>query len=154
MVGKDGWMIRMDGGGMPVWSKSYVGTGEDELLGVVALDEGVAAVGQTRTTNPAGTSFDDLWVVRTNVDGMVPFDPASGFDTVNGAVQWAPVSIHEQLELAPATIPTIATVTDATIAVDAAAAVNTLLTRLMLRTPSSRGVVARSPDPGDGPPIW
>jgi len=38
-------------------------------------------------TNVLGTSFFDRWVLRTNIDGMVHFDPARGFDTVNDAVQ-------------------------------------------------------------------
>ena len=52
--------------------------------------DGVAAFGHTQTTNPDGNGFDDIWLVRTNLDGMVHFDAGSGFDTVNGAVQWSP----------------------------------------------------------------
>jgi hypothetical protein len=73
-------------------------------------------------------SLDDLWIVRTNVDGMAHFDVDSGFDTVNGAVQWNPTSGYLQLELAPANVPTTVTVTDAPISVSIANATNSLLT--------------------------
>ena len=56
-VAKDGWMIRIDGSGMPMWSKSYVGADEDELVGVVAMPVGVAAFGLTNTTNPLSNSL-------------------------------------------------------------------------------------------------
>lgn len=128
MVGKDGWMIRIDASGMPVWSKSYVGEDEDQLAGVVTMPDGVAAFGHTQTTNPADNGFYDLWLLRTNVDGMVHFDPDSGFDTVNGAVQWSPTANHVQLQLDPANAPVAATVSDVPIAVTAANATNSLLT--------------------------
>jgi hypothetical protein len=128
MVATDGWMIRLDGSGMPMWSKSYVGDDEDELAGVVALPVGVAAFGHTQTTNVAANGFHDLWLVRTNVDGYTDFGADSGFDTVNGAVQWNPTSIHVQLQLAPAGTPPPVTVADAPIVVTAAHATNTILT--------------------------
>ncbi len=86
--------MRIDGSGMPVWSKSFIGTENDELTGVVAMPTGVAAFGSTETTDPEAVGFDDIWVVRTNVDGMVHFDPASGFETVNGAAQWSHTTDH------------------------------------------------------------
>lgn len=128
MTDKDGWLIRLNSSGMPMWSKSYVGDDEDELVGVVAMDEGVAAFGHTQTTNPVGNGFHDLWLMRTNVDGMVHFDADSGFDTVNGAVQWTPTSVHVQLPLVPLAVPTTVTVTDGPTAVNPASATNSLLT--------------------------
>jgi len=128
MTSKDGWMIRLDRSGMPMWSKSYVGDGEDELVGVVAMDEGMAAFGHTQTTNPVGNGFHDLWLVRTNVDGMLHFDAGSGFDTVNGAVQWTPTSVQVQLGLAPSAVSPTVTVTDEPTDVDAASSTNLLLT--------------------------
>lgn len=99
--GQDSWLIRVDGTGMPVWSKSFLGTQDDELTGVVAMPTGVAAFGQTETTDPALNTFGDIWVVRTNVDGMVHFDPASGFDAFNGAVQWQEATTHVVTGLTP-----------------------------------------------------
>ena len=58
------------------------------------MPTGVAAFGHTTTSDPIGSTFADLWVVRMNADGMVHFDASSGFDTVNGAVQWHRNTTH------------------------------------------------------------
>ena len=63
------------------------------------MPNGVAAYGQTATTDPAHHA--DIWVVRTSIDGMVHFDPASGFDTINGAVQWSDGPAHTVAPLHP-----------------------------------------------------
>ena len=100
--GQDGWLLRIDAGGMPLWAKSYIGAQDDELTGVVAMPTGFAAFGQTETPDPAQNTFADIWIVRTSVDGMVHFDPTSMFDTVNGSVQWEVSSQHVQHELSTA----------------------------------------------------
>jgi hypothetical protein len=125
---EDAWMIRIDDTGMPLWSKSYVGADEDELTGVVTVGSGVAAIGHTETTNPAGNGFKDLWLVRTNRDGMLHFDPASGFDTVNDAVQWRYTTTHSVVALVPASTTPPVTVTDIAIATTPATASNLSLT--------------------------
>ena len=84
---EDAWLTQVDAEGMPLWSKSFIGSSDDRFDGVVAVPDGFAAYGSTHTTNNAGTGFHDLWLVRTNRDGMVPFTADSGFDAVNGAVQ-------------------------------------------------------------------
>ena len=92
VTGQDSWLIRTDRTSMPLWSKTFVGAAGDTLTGVVAMPTGVAAYGQTATTDPVHHA--DIWVVRTNSDGMVHFDPDSGFDTINGAVQWSDGPAH------------------------------------------------------------
>ncbi len=124
----DSFLLRLDGSGMPVWSKSFIGTHVDELHGVVAMPTGFAAFGRTATTHPNGT-YDDMWIVRTNVDGMVHFDDGTGFDTINGAVQWEQTTSHVQLELAPASSAIAIAVADDPIIVTPATATNTLLAR-------------------------
>jgi hypothetical protein len=109
--GQDSWLIRIDDTGMPIWSKSVMGTEDDELTGVVAMPTGVAAFGQTETTPSALNSFAEIWVVRTNVDGMVHFDPTSGFDTVNGSVQWQHATTHAVTTLTPTPTTPAVTVT-------------------------------------------
>ena len=128
MTGQDGWLIRIDPTGMPLWAKTYQGASADELTGVVAMPVGFAAYGQTHTTNVLGNGFDDLWLLRTSVDGSVPFDPASGFDTVNDAVQWHPSGVHTQHALAPSNLATVVTVVDADFGATPAAATNFPLT--------------------------
>ena len=74
------WLVRVDGTGVPVSSKGYLGTQDNKLTDVVAMPTGVAAFDQTETKDKALDTFGDISVVRANVDGMVHFDPASGSD--------------------------------------------------------------------------
>jgi hypothetical protein len=125
----DAWLMRIDGSGMPVWAKSFIGTENDELTGVVAMPTGVAAFGSTETTVSVAGGFDDIWVVRTSVDGMVHFDPASGFRTVNGAAQWSHATDHEVRPILQpvVTAPTF-TISDTAFGATPIAAIETPLT--------------------------
>ena len=127
MSSSDSWVMRVDRTGMPVWSKSFIGTGTDLLTDAVAMPTGVAAFGQTTTSDPIGSTFADLWVVRMSADGMVHFDAGSGFDTVNGAVQWHRNTTHAITPLTPTQTFPAATVTDAPAGTVPAAAVNNAL---------------------------
>ena len=56
-------MIRIDGSGMPMWSKSYVGDDEDELVGVVTMPGRGGGVRPHPDHEPSTTTaFDDLWL--------------------------------------------------------------------------------------------
>jgi hypothetical protein len=125
----DAWLMRIDGSGMPVWAKSFIGTENDELTDVVTMPTGIAAVGSTETTDSVATGFDDIWVVRTSVDGMVHFDPASGFRTVNGAAQWSHATDHEVRPILQpvVTAPTF-TISDTAFGATPIAAIETPLT--------------------------
>jgi hypothetical protein len=105
-----------------------VGTDKNELEKVVAMPDGVAAFGQTNTTNVLGNSFNDLWVLRTNVDGMVHFDEASGFDTINDAVQWHPSTAYTLHQLDPTNVHTTVTSIEADMGATPANATNFALT--------------------------
>jgi hypothetical protein len=74
-----------------------------------------------------GSIFDDLWIIRTNIDGMVHWR-RQRLRHGQRCRQWSPTSIHAQLQLAPATLPMTATATDAMIAATAINATNSLLT--------------------------
>jgi hypothetical protein len=127
--GQDSWLLRIDRTGMPLWGKSYLGAQDDELTGVIAMPTGVAAFGQTETPDPAQNSFADIWIVRTNVDGMVDFDPASSFDTMNGSVQWHVSTAHTHRELSGATSSApVVTVEEADAGTESAAAIELALT--------------------------
>ena len=113
---------------MPVWAESFIGTETDVLTGVVAMPTGVAAVGSTQTTDHVAPGFDDIWIVRTNVDGMVHFDSASCFHTVNGAVQWSHTTDFMTRSITPTvTTPTI-TVADTAFGATPATALDVALT--------------------------
>ena len=84
---EDAFAIRVDAEGVPIWVKTYLRVGShNDLADVVALDDGMAAVGFTQLAEGGG--FGDLWVIRTNVDGMLHFTEDSGLSCVNTAVQW------------------------------------------------------------------
>jgi hypothetical protein len=112
-AGKDAWIMRVDDEGMPRWVKSYISDDLDELDGVFTMPDGLAAFGRTGKTEST-SSYEDLWVVRTSVDGMLHFDPATGFDTESTDAQWrrsattpgvhtlAPVPFATSLDGAPA----------------------------------------------------
>jgi hypothetical protein len=119
--------MRIDTGGMPVWSKTFVGTNNDEFVGVVALPTGdrlmpggVVAYGNTDT----GTISSGMWLVRTNVDGMVASLPDSGFTTVNGRARWTPGQAHALFTLAPSEVPSTVQVSDSAVGPLAAAFAN------------------------------
>jgi hypothetical protein len=59
---------------------------------------------------------------------MVHFDPASGFDTVNDAVQWRYTTTHTIVAIEPTLTTPPVTITDAPIATTPANATNLLLT--------------------------
>lgn len=127
-AGKDAWIMRLDDEGMPRWLKSYVGDKLDELSGVFAMPDGLAAYGRTGTTEDSST-YEDLWVIRTAVDGMIHFDPDSGLDAENTEVQWLRSRSHTVQVLAPVPLPTTLDGAPATsFTVIPAAAVGELLT--------------------------
>lgn len=89
-AGKDAWMMRVDARGMPVWLKSLRGPHLDELVELRALPDGVVGCGSTKSLDPDQvTPVEQLWVVRTSIDGMLPFQTVNGFDAVNDHAQWA-----------------------------------------------------------------
>ena len=103
------WIMRVDDAGMPVWFKSLRGDDTDILNGIVPLDDGLVAFGSTSsvsTTTPL--PFNDMWLVRTNVDGMVNFTGTGGFVAVNDVVGWESTVGFVSVPLAPtATTPTL-----------------------------------------------
>jgi hypothetical protein len=100
----DAFVSRLGETGMPFWSKTYKSADEDKLLAVLAVPDGLVAFGSTGITEEVG-SYTDLWMIRGNVDGMVPFAADSGFVVENSAVQWTQVN-HSVHPLAPTIVAT------------------------------------------------
>lgn len=77
-----------DSGGV-LWWKTVGGADEDQVLGLVALEDGLVALGSTRSldANGSGTGTDG-WLVRTDVDGMLHFEAGNGFDVHNDQAWW------------------------------------------------------------------
>jgi hypothetical protein len=103
--GVDAWLIRVDAEGMPVWSKTYIGADStDEPAGVAALADGLVMCGRTEVKEDVST-HGDLWVVRTNVDGMLHFLADSGLACQCTAAEWRRLPDHTTRALAPTAVP-------------------------------------------------
>lgn len=65
------WLVRVDGGGGLLWTKTY-GDDSDEQLAydLVETEDGGFAL--------AGTNAGDFWLVRTNADGQLKWDKTYG----------------------------------------------------------------------------
>jgi hypothetical protein len=69
----DGWLMKVDGSGNKVWSKTYGGTGEDNLNSIVATtDGGFAALGSSKSNNGdvgANKGGWDSWIIKIDGSG-------------------------------------------------------------------------------------
>ena len=101
----DAWILRVDATGMPIWVKRYGAADTDNLAGIVALEDGLAAAGTTGFTESVG-SYSDLWVIRASVDGMVHYADGNGYDAESTAMQWEVVTDKTLHALDPAPIAT------------------------------------------------
>jgi hypothetical protein len=100
----DGWMLRANAVGMPLWGKCYSSPGIDDVLtGVVTLEDGFAAFGRIAVVPNIDS---DPWVLCTSFDGMASFTEASGLVTENTQVEWQRVSDHAIHALQPVATPT------------------------------------------------
>ncbi|MEM8712856.1 MAG: hypothetical protein AAGG01_18040, partial [Planctomycetota bacterium] len=89
-VNRDSWMFMLSPNGMPLWFKSLRSPDGDVLVDVQSTGDGIVACGQSFVFGPNAAGYSgDVWVVRTDIDGMLHFDSSNGFDAVNDQVQWA-----------------------------------------------------------------
>jgi hypothetical protein len=72
----DGWVLRVDGNGDVIWSKTYVGANVDVLTDVFVSGGYIFAGGSTRS---AGAGNWDAWILKLNLnDGSVVFSKTYG----------------------------------------------------------------------------
>jgi hypothetical protein len=72
----DGWVLRVDGNGDVIWSKTYGGTNVDILTDVFVSGSHIFAGGSTRS---AGAGNWDAWILKLNLnDGSVVFSKTYG----------------------------------------------------------------------------
>ncbi len=72
----DGWVLRVDGNGDVIWSKTYGGTNVDVLTDVLVSGSYIFAGGSTRS---AGAGSWDAWILKLNLnDGSVVFSKTYG----------------------------------------------------------------------------
>jgi hypothetical protein len=72
----DGWVLRVDGNGDVIWSKTYGGTNLDVLSDVLVSGSYIFAGGSTQS---AGAGNWDTWILKLNLnDGSVEFSKTYG----------------------------------------------------------------------------
>jgi hypothetical protein len=72
----DGWVLRVDGNGDVIWSKTYGGTNVDVLTDVFVSGSHIFAGGSTQS---AGAGNWDAWILMLNLnDGSVEFSKTYG----------------------------------------------------------------------------
>jgi hypothetical protein len=72
----DGWVLRVDGNGDVIWSKTYGGTNVDVLTDVFVSGSYIFAGGSTQS---AGAGNWDAWILKLNLnDGSVEFSKTYG----------------------------------------------------------------------------
>jgi hypothetical protein len=65
--GWDWWLVKTDSDGNHQWNKTWGGTGDDEAWCVIQTDDGGYAL--TGWIIPEGTSYADIWLVKTDSAG-------------------------------------------------------------------------------------
>jgi hypothetical protein len=72
----DGWVLRVDGNGDVIWSKTYGGANVDVLTDVLVSGSYIFAGGSTQS---AGAGNWDAWILKLNLnDGSVEFSKTYG----------------------------------------------------------------------------
>ena len=86
--GADLWLIKTDGSGNLLWSKTYGGTGRDEGWSVQATtDGGAIAAGNTSSS---GAGEEDAWLVKVDAGGNKVWDKTFGGTSGDGAYSIEP----------------------------------------------------------------
>jgi hypothetical protein len=68
--GQDAWLIRTDSSGNALWNMTYGGSGLDASTCIIeTTDRGFAISGYT---NSFGAGGYDLWLIKTDVSGVIP----------------------------------------------------------------------------------
>ena len=87
----DGWVVRADANGAPLWQQRVGGKGIDYLYAVTSMGQDSVAVGTSKSAAPPGTDKDyaekggfDLWLVRLDAAGNTVWDRRFGTDKDDG----------------------------------------------------------------------
>jgi hypothetical protein len=86
----DLWLVKTDANGAMIWYQTYGSTGDDQANAVIqTVDGGFAVAGETRSY---GAGNFDMWLVRTDANGMLIWQQTyggAGMDGANDLVQMA-----------------------------------------------------------------
>jgi hypothetical protein len=78
----DGWILRVDAAGEPIWARAVGGPFDDELFsGDATSDGGVVVAG---STSPVGL-LQDVYVCKLNASGAIEWERSLGTDSVEFA---------------------------------------------------------------------
>jgi hypothetical protein len=72
----DFWVLKLEGSGKVVWQKTYGGSGDEVAYSVRQTSDGGYIV--AGKTTPAGTIFEDLWVLKLDNNGNVEWERTYG----------------------------------------------------------------------------
>jgi uncharacterized repeat protein (TIGR02543 family)/uncharacterized delta-60 repeat protein len=89
--GFDIWILKLDGGGTPIWQHTYGGTGGDRARAVQETSDGGYIV--SGFTNSYGAGGNDAWVLKLNSSGTPEWQYAYG-----GSLSETAISIRETSE--------------------------------------------------------
>jgi hypothetical protein len=81
--GDDMWLVKTDPNGVMIWNRTYGYIGDNEGNDIIqTLDGGFALVGSTSSFSAGG---DDMWLVKTDPNGVMIWDRAYGGAENDGA---------------------------------------------------------------------
>jgi hypothetical protein len=81
--GEDMWLVKTDGNGVAQWNRTYGGVGMDRAFSLLqTTDGGFALAG---STNSFGAGGDDMWLVKTDGNGVTQWNRTYGGIRADGA---------------------------------------------------------------------
>lgn len=86
----DHWMLKVDANGAKLWDKRFGGAADDRVNDVLALSDGYllagpSASGQEGDRTQSSQGGDDLWMVKTDLNGTKLWDKRYGGTAADGA---------------------------------------------------------------------
>jgi hypothetical protein len=67
------WLVKVDSQGNVQWNQTYGGSGQNAATSIVQANDGGYVLGGF--TNSTGSGAEDFWLVKTDVNGVVPEFP-------------------------------------------------------------------------------
>lgn len=82
-VENDFWLLKIDGDGNTLWSKTYGGSDDDVAQSVIqTTDGGYAIIGYSKSSDGDASNnegFHDNWIVKLDADGNIQWENSFGF---------------------------------------------------------------------------
>ncbi|MEM9685380.1 MAG: hypothetical protein AAF934_00475 [Bacteroidota bacterium] len=82
-VENDFWLLKIDGDGNTIWSKTYGGSDDDVAQSVIqTTDGGYAIIGYSKSSDGDASNnegFHDNWIIKLDVQGNIQWENSFGF---------------------------------------------------------------------------